>query len=81
MTSEILANIPTKQTFTALIEKVVREEKMSYIEAILHLCEEREIDPLDIGKLITPSIKAKVEAEAMKQNLLPKSNSLDEFIE
>lgn len=72
--------IPTKQSFTTKIEKLVRDEKMTYIEAILHLCEESQIDPLDIGKLISPSIKAKVEAEAMKSNLLPKSNSIAEFI-
>jgi hypothetical protein len=71
---------PTKQSFALLIEKVVRDEKMTYIEAILHLCEEREIDPLDIGKLISPAIKSKVEAEAMRSNLLPKSNSISEFL-
>jgi hypothetical protein len=50
------------------------------MEAVLHYCEEKQIDPLDIGKLISPVIKSKIEAEAMTRNLLPKSNSLDSFM-
>lgn len=73
----MLENILTKQTVTVIVEKLVAKEHMSYMEAVLHLCEERQIDPLDIGKLVSPSIKAKIEAEAMASNLLPgKSNTL-----
>jgi hypothetical protein len=72
----MLDNILTKQIMTQLVEKLVSEERMSYMEAVLHICEERQIDPLDIGKLIGPTIKAKIEAEAMSANLLPKSNML-----
>ena len=59
----MLDNILTKQIMTQLVEKLVSEERMSYMEAVLHICEERQIDPLDIGKLIGPTIKAKIEAE------------------
>ena len=73
----MLENILTKQTLTTLVERLVAREHMSYMEAVLHVCEERQIDPLDIGKLISPSIKAKIEAEAMASNMLPgKSNTL-----
>lgn len=76
----MLDNILTKQTFTFMVEDLVKQEKMTYVEAILHICDDRLIDPLDIGKLICPAIKSKVEAEAMSLNLLPKSNSLETFI-
>lgn len=76
----MLESILTKASLALLVEKLVHEEKMSYIEAVLHVCEERLIDPLDIGKLIAPAIKSKIEAEAMQSNLLPKSNSLSSFI-
>jgi hypothetical protein len=72
----MLDNILTKQTLTQTVERLVAKEHMTYMEAVLHVCEERLIDPLDIGKLISPSIKAKIEAEAMSNNLLPKSNTL-----
>jgi hypothetical protein len=76
----LLDNILTKQSLATIIEKLVIDEKMTYMEAVLHYCEEKQIDPLDIGKLISPVIKSKIEAEAMMRNLLPKTNSLDSFM-
>jgi hypothetical protein len=76
----LLDNILTKQSLATIIEKLVIDEKMTYMEAVLHYCEEKQIDPLDIGKLISPVIKSKIEAEAMTRNLLPKTNSLDSFM-
>lgn len=76
----MLDNILTKQSLATIIEKLVIDEKMTYMEAVLHYCEEKQIDPLDIGKLISPVIKSKIEAEAMTRNLLPKTNSLDSFM-
>jgi len=76
----MLDNIHTKQSLALIIEGLVTKERMTYMEAILHFCEERQIDPLDIGKLISPALKSKIEAEAMSSNLLPKSNSISNFI-
>jgi hypothetical protein len=72
----MLDNILNKASFTQMIERLVHQHKMTYMEAILHLCDERQIDPLDIGKLVSPVIKSKVEAEAQGKNLLPKTNTL-----
>ena len=76
----MLDNILTKAIVTQLVENLVHTKKMTYMEAVLHICNERLIDPLDIGKLIGPTIKAKIEAEAMSSNLLPKSNSISNFM-
>ena len=76
----MLDDILTKALVTQLVENLVHTEKMTYMEAVLHICNDRLIDPLDIGKLIGPTIKTKIEAEAMTRNLLPKSNSLSSFI-
>ena len=76
----MLDNLLTKASFTQLVEDLVRAEKMTYIEAILHLCAERDIDPGDVGKLVTSCIKSKLEVEGMAANLLPKSNSLSIFL-
>lgn len=80
MPAVMLDNLLTKTSFTQLVEDLVHKEKMTYIEAIIHICEERGIDPSDVGKLVTPAIKAKLEVEGMASNLLPKSNSLSNFI-
>jgi hypothetical protein len=71
-----LQNILNKTALAALVEELVVKEKMGYIEAMIHICEERGIDPADIAKLVSPPIKAKLEAEGMSSNLLPRGNSL-----
>ncbi len=76
----LLPNLLTSATLTHLIESLVKKEKMTYIEAVIHVCDERGIDPADIARLITPPIKAKLESEGMAANLLPKTNTLDSFL-
>lgn len=76
----MLDNILDKKSFSKLVEQLVLKERLSYMEAILHICKEREIDPRDIGKLITPPLKGKVESEAIDLNWLPKKNNMDKFL-
>jgi hypothetical protein len=66
-----------KSRFTKLIEKTVGDLKISYMDAVLYVCDKNEIDPEDVSKFISPIIKGKLEAEAMNLNFLPKTNSLD----
>lgn len=66
-----------KSKFTQLIEKTVSELHISYMDAILYLCDKNDIDPADVNKFISPIIKGKLEAEAMNLNFLPKTNSID----
>tara|TARA_Y100001973_G_C4912360_1_gene192484 strand:+ start:209 stop:442 length:234 start_codon:yes stop_codon:yes gene_type:complete len=70
----------TKSKFTKLVEATVAEKSISYMDAILHLCDKNEIEPLDIKKFISNIIKDKVEAEARNLNFLPKKNALEEFM-
>ena len=67
----------TKSKFTKLIESTVVDLRIPYMEAILVVCEKNNIEPEDIKKFISPIIKDKLEAEAMKLNFLPKINSID----
>jgi len=49
---------------------------MKYSEAILEVCAEMDIDPADIIKLIISSpLYAKIEAEAMRFNVIPKTSA------
>lgn len=73
----IEAQFLTKSKFTKLVESTVTELKIPYMEAILHLCEKNDIEPEDVKKFISPIIRDKLEAEAMKLNFLPKGNELD----
>jgi hypothetical protein len=67
----------TKSKFTKLIESVVSELKIPYMDAIIKVCETNDIEIEDISKFISPIIKNKLEAEAMDLNFLPKKNSID----
>jgi|TARA_A100001391_G_scaffold168616_1_gene129192 hypothetical protein len=70
-------NFLTKSKFTKLVEATVTELKIPYMEAVLHLCEKNDMEPEDMKKFISPIIRSKIEAEAMRLNFLPKQNTLD----
>ena len=69
--------IPVTFTQKSLAHKVcmlVHNDDLKYSEALLEICEEYEIDPHDIAKLVKGPLKAKLEAEAMKFNVIPNTN-------
>ena len=66
----------TKAKFTKLVENVVKEHKSSYMDAIIHVCENVDLDLEDVKKYVAPIIKDKLEAEAMHLNFLPRQNTL-----
>jgi hypothetical protein len=73
---ELPVKILTKQEFALEIERLVRNKSMGYLEAIIEYCADNNIDPVEISKLVVGSLKEKLEAEAQRNNLLPKSASL-----
>ena len=65
-----------KSKFTEIVEETVIEKELSYMDAVLYICEMNSIDLEDVKKFISPIIKGKIEAEAMALNFLPKQNTL-----
>jgi hypothetical protein len=59
-----------------MVEKAVIDYRLSYIDAIVHLCDKNDIEMEDINKFINPTLKEKLEAEAMRLNFLPQQNML-----
>jgi len=45
--------------FSFEIEKIVKEKRTTYMEAILHYCEENDIDPGTVSSLVSKSLKKK----------------------
>jgi len=66
----------TKNKFTKMVEDTVRVKRLSYIDAIVHLSEQHNIEMEDIRKYISLSIKNKLEVEAQNLNFMPKGNTL-----
>jgi len=78
-TPESVINLLTKSDLVSQVESLVRTESMGYAEAIVHLCDSKGIDPEDVAKLVSGSLKEKLKAEAQRNHLLPKPNSLFGF--
>ena len=61
--------------FAQEIESLVHEnEGMSYIDAIIHFCEQQSIDVESVPKLISKPLKEKLKYEAMELNFLKRSS-------
>ena len=59
-----------------MIEKTVQSKGLSYLDTVVYLCEEHNIEIDDVRKFISPVIKNKIEVEAQNLNFIPKGNSL-----
>ncbi len=66
----------TKQKFAKLIEDFVQKRNVTYMDAVINVCQDNDVDIEDVRKFITPIIKDKIQAEAMKLNFLPRANTL-----
>lgn len=66
----------TKTKFTKLVEETVKNHKSTYMDAIIHICDDIDVDLEDVRRFISPVIKEKLEAEAMRLNFLPRQNTL-----
>jgi hypothetical protein len=61
--------------FAQEIETLVQvNEDMSYIDAIIHFCENNNIDLESVPKLISKPLKEKIKYEAMELNFLKKTS-------
>ena len=67
----------TRAKFSRKVTDTVAAFKLSYMDAVIHICEENNIDPGDVKKFLSKVIKEKIEAEATALNYLPgKGNEL-----
>jgi hypothetical protein len=71
MTSKTLRDIPilNKRTLAERVELLVRKENMRYSEAIIHICDELGLDPVDLkDMIITSPLKSKIENQSIQLN-------------
>lgn len=62
--------IMTKKRFSAAVEHLVANNSMSYIDAASYVIETRAMDYKNLKKLLTPSLKQKIEEEASSLHLI-----------
>jgi hypothetical protein len=63
-------SIMSQDKFISTIERIVIEKNMSYLDAIMHVCESVGIEVEMVPRLITPRIKKILTSEANELNLL-----------
>ena len=57
--------------FSLIIEDVVKKHKgMSYVDAIVKYCDENNLEVESAGRLVTKSLKEKIQFQSQQLNLL-----------
>ena len=71
-----MLDLMTTQKFSILIESIVKEKRVSYMDAIILWCEKHEMEIEVAAKLVNSVIKEKLRYEAQELNFLEKPNRL-----
>jgi hypothetical protein len=56
--------------FSLKIENIVKEKRISYIDAVVWYCDQNEIDTGTVSPLISKSLKEKIQVEAVDLRML-----------
>ena len=75
-TFEVKSTLQTPKKFSLEIENIAKEKRISHMDAVIHYCYENDIEPDTVGRLVTKSLKEKIEANARALNFLPKQAQL-----
>ncbi len=62
--------------FMENIENLVQKTKMTYLDAIMHYCEENKLEPETAGKMVGGKLKQSVQEEAEDLHLIPRTSKL-----
>ena len=71
-----ITNLHSPETFSMKIEKMAIDMGITHLDAILHCCDEEDVDLDIVPKLVNKSLKDKLEVEARELNFLPRLGSL-----
>ena len=66
----------SSKSFSLEIEKIAKEKNITHMEAVLEHCRIQQIEPDSVARLITKSLKDKIEANARDLNFIPKQAKL-----
>ena len=70
----------TQTTFSKEIEKIVRDQKVTYFEAVCDFISTNNIEPESVPKLLSARIKEIIEAEATDLNLIHRGKKRAKFV-
>ncbi len=62
--------------FMENIENLVQKTNMTYIDAVMHYCDENKLEPETAGKMIGGKLKQNIQDEAENLHLIEKTSKL-----
>ena len=62
--------------FMENIENLVQKTNMTYIDAVMHYCEENKLEPETAGKMIGGKLKQNIQDEAEDLHLIERTSKL-----
>ena len=62
--------------FMEKIESLVQQTRMTYIDAVMHYCEENKLEPETAGKMIGGKLKQNIQEEAEDLHLIQRTSKL-----
>ena len=71
---EIEKKFLTPAKFAIEIENIVAEEKLNYIDAIVHYCEINELEVDSVTKLVSKPLKEKLKWDATRLNFMKRTS-------
>ena len=77
---EVKEPVQTPKVFSLEIENIVKEKKITHMDAVLWYCQQNGIEPDKVSSLITKALKEKIENNARELNFLPKTAQLPIWI-
>jgi len=66
----------SSKSFSLEVEKIAKEKNITHMEAVLEHCRIQQIEPDSVARLITKSLKDKIEGNARDLNFLPRQAKL-----
>ena len=66
----------SSKTFSLNIENIVKDKKITHMEAVLWFCQKEGIEPDTVSSLISKALNQKIEANARDLNFLPRQAQL-----
>ena len=65
-------DLMTAAKFSAIIDTIVQEKQITYMDAIIYYCERHDFEIEQAAKLVSPKIKRQLKLEAQELNFLAK---------
>ena len=56
--------------FSLTIEGIVKEKRITYMDAVVWYCDENGLDTSQVSSLVSKSLKEKIQVEATNKNML-----------